>query len=86
MLTRIKEDASRVPKTVWHRITEGIATLLDEEGACTKPKWAYRFALVVPGADIEKRCEAACQDSYWAYEFALSISGANIEKCQESAC
>ncbi|MFA5760086.1 MAG: hypothetical protein WC942_12155, partial [Clostridia bacterium] len=86
MISRIKEDAVRTPKTFGYKLDKGLATLADEEEACTKPYWAYYFARYVPGADIEKCCEAACKDPKWAYLFARDFPGANKEKCQEAAC
>jgi hypothetical protein len=86
MLSKIREDAVIVPKTIGYKLNNGLATLSDEEEACAKPKWAYYFARDVPGADIEKCQEAACKSHYWAYYFAVDIPGADIGKCQELAC
>ncbi|MFA5158779.1 MAG: hypothetical protein WC451_06395, partial [Patescibacteria group bacterium] len=80
MISKIREDAVIVPKTFGYKITKGLLTLSDEEEACTKFKWAYEFALKIPGADIETYQEAACKDSYWAYRFAWGIPAADIEK------
>jgi hypothetical protein len=86
MISKILKDAVIVPKTVGYKITKRLLTIEDEEEACAKPEWAYKFAKNVPGADIEKCCEAACKNPMCAYLFALDIPGANIEKCQEAAC
>ena len=86
MLSKILGDYADVSKTIGYKITKGLLTLADEEDACTKPQWAYCFALNIPGADKEKCCEAACKDPWYAYLFARDIPGADIEKCQESAC
>jgi hypothetical protein len=55
-----------VPKTIGYKITKGLLTLSDEEEAYTKPKWAYRFARYVPGANIEK-CKQACKGTGYAF-------------------
>ncbi|MFA5759004.1 MAG: hypothetical protein WC942_06585, partial [Clostridia bacterium] len=86
MLSKIREDAKTAPKTFGYKLDKGLATLSDEEEACTKPEYAYGFAKDVPGANIEKCQEAACQDPHYAYYFAKDIPGADIEKCQEAVC
>jgi hypothetical protein len=86
MFSKIIENYKCIPKTVGYKLVNRLATLSDEEEACTKPEWAYMFARDIPGANIEKCQESACKDLEYAYMFALSISGANIEKCQEAAC
>ena len=86
MISKIIGDTEGVPKTLGYKIIKGLITLADEEEVCTKPKWAYRFALVVRGANIEKCQEGACKDSGYAYCFARDIPGADIEKCQEAVC
>ena len=86
MLSKIREDAVIVPKTFGYKLDKGLATLSDEEEACTKPEYAYGFAKDVPGANIEKCQEAACRDPLYAYLFAMNIPGADKEKCQEEAC
>ena len=86
MLSNILKDSINVPKTFSYRLNNNLITLADEEEACTKPEWAYEFAIDVSGANIEKCQEAACKSSYWAYWFAKDIPGADIEKCQEAVC
>jgi hypothetical protein len=86
MLSKIREDAVIVPKTIGYKLNNGLATLSDEEEACAKPEWTYLFARDVPGADIEKCQEKACTDSEYAYWFAKNVPGADIGKCQEAAC
>jgi hypothetical protein len=86
MLSRILGDAEGVPKTIGYKFRKGLITLADEEEACTNPRWAYRFALEVHGANIEKCEDSACKDPCFAYLFARWIPEADIEKCQEVAC
>ena len=85
MLSKVREDAKTALKTFGYKLNKGLLTIVDEDEACTKPKWAYYFARNIPGADIEKCQEAACKDPHYAYPFAGNIPGANIEKCQEAA-
>jgi hypothetical protein len=66
MLSKIIEDYKCIPMTFGYEIANGLATLANEEEACTKSNWAYWFALNIPGANIEKCQEAACKDSYSA--------------------
>ncbi|MFA5759089.1 MAG: hypothetical protein WC942_07030, partial [Clostridia bacterium] len=67
MLSKIRKDAARVPKTFKYKLSNRLVTLIDEEEACTKPEWAYWFALNIPGANIEKCQEAACKEPKYAY-------------------
>ncbi|MFA5758425.1 MAG: hypothetical protein WC942_03515 [Clostridia bacterium] len=41
MLSIIIENANTIPKTIGYKLYTGIATLANEEEACTKPKLAY---------------------------------------------
>ena len=84
MLSRIREDAKTAPKTFGYKLDKGLATLADEEEACTKPYWAYWFALNIPGANIEKCQEAACKEPCWAYCFVMYIPGADKERCRRA--
>jgi len=84
MLSDIFKDFSGIPKTLGYKITKGLATIADEEEACTQPKWAYYFVQNVFGADIEKCQEAVCKDPFYAYNFAKYIPGADKEKCREA--
>ncbi|MFA5759143.1 MAG: hypothetical protein WC942_07305 [Clostridia bacterium] len=86
MLSNILKDSVNTPKTIGYKLNNGLATLADEEDACTKPLWAYKFALVFSEANIEKCQEAACKDPGYAYYFAMNIPGADIGKCCEGAC
>ncbi|MFA5758728.1 MAG: hypothetical protein WC942_05135 [Clostridia bacterium] len=86
ILNNILSDAKNVPHTISYKLKNNLLILNDEEEACKKPKWAYLFALDVPGANIGKCQEAVCKDPYYAYCFAFDIPGADIEKCQEAAC
>jgi hypothetical protein len=73
MLSKIREDAVIVPKTIGYKLNNGLATLADEDEACTKPLWAYNFAKNIPGADIGKCQEAACKDPEYAYRIVADI-------------
>ena len=73
MLSNILKDSINVPKTFSYRLNNNLITLADEEEACKDPGYAYKFARFIPGADIEKRCEAACKNPMCAYLFALDI-------------
>ncbi|MFA5759097.1 MAG: hypothetical protein WC942_07070 [Clostridia bacterium] len=86
MISKIIKDAKDQPKTIVYKLIRGLLTLADEEEVCTKPQWAYWFAMDIPGANVEKCQEGACKRPYWAYMFARYIPGADIEKCQEAAC
>jgi len=86
MLSRIKADAVKVPKTIGYKFRKGLTTLADEEEACQSSCYAYYFAYDIPGADIARCQESACKNSECAYNFAKSVPGADIEKCQEAAC
>ncbi|MFA5759153.1 MAG: hypothetical protein WC942_07355, partial [Clostridia bacterium] len=65
MISRIKQDAKTIPKTIGYRLDNNLATLSDEEEACKNPKWAYMFAHDIHGADIEKCQEVACKNPIW---------------------
>jgi len=64
MLSKILVDSLVAPKTIMYKITKGLATLSDEEEACTKPEYAYGFAYYIPEANIEKCQEVVCKDPY----------------------
>jgi len=85
MLDKIKKNAEEAKQTFGYRLSNGLLTIADEEEACKDPYWAYRFALHIERANIEKCQEAACKDPEYAYTFAYYVKGANIEKCQEAA-
>ncbi|MFA5759145.1 MAG: hypothetical protein WC942_07315 [Clostridia bacterium] len=74
MLSKILKDSVGIPKTIGYKITKGLATLSDEEEACTNPEWAYLFAKYIPGANIVKCQEAACKDPEYAYLFCQEYS------------
>jgi hypothetical protein len=85
MLSKIIKNSVNVPKTCGYKLENDLATLVNEEEACKRPKWAYYFARDVPGADREKCQEAACMYPYYAFCFARDIPVANIETCYEAA-
>ena len=43
-----------------------------QEVACGDPYYAYHFAKVIPGADIEK-CLNACKDTKWYYKLLKEL-------------
>ena len=55
-----------------------------EEIACKDTYYAYRFALYIPGANIEYCQEWACKNPYWAYWFARNITEADLNYCLEA--
>jgi hypothetical protein len=86
MISNIIANYKTVPKTISYKLRHKIAVLEDEDEACKSSEYAYYFARDIPGADIEKCCEAACKEPKYAYLFAKYIPGADIGKCQEGAC
>ena len=85
MMKILKRSAEEMGQTVGYKLNNGLATLADEEEACKKPEWAYRFARDIEGANIEKCQEEACKEPEWAYIFARDVKGADIRKCEEAA-
>ena len=66
MLSRIIKYSRNIPKTFGYKLRHNMTTLEDEEEVYTKPKWAYYFAMYIPGADVEK-CRIACKGTEYAF-------------------
>lgn len=52
--------------------------------ACRYPRYAYYFALCIPGANIYYCQKHACRDPKFAYLFSFHISEADIYYCFEA--
>ena len=68
-------------KEAYYKAIESGYTRELEEIACKYPRYAYKFALYIPEANIEYCQEHACKNPGYAYWFAHDIPGADINYC-----
>jgi hypothetical protein len=85
LLEKIKEDASKVPKTLIWKINNRKLTLEDEEEVLASGNTliAYWFARDVPGANIGRLEDIVIQDPKWSYYFVNDVPGVNISRFED---